>query len=85
MNCVMWAALDNSGYFAPAHWLTVNLAPAGQRRRVPHYNLPIAAVILLAAHHGEAELADAAYFGTRRRTTFCTQCAPRTAMAEGRK
>ncbi|MBP7962999.1 MAG: ATP-binding protein, partial [Caldilineaceae bacterium] len=52
------SAITNSGFYYPAHRLTVNLAPADLRKEGPAYDLPIALGILAATHQVLADMGD---------------------------
>ncbi len=52
------SAITNSGFYYPAHRLTVNLAPADLRKEGPAYDLPIALGILAATHQVLADMSD---------------------------
>ena len=57
-------ALKNSGFPFPEGRLTVNLAPADQKKEGPAFDLPIAVGILAASGRIDAEaLRDAAMLG----------------------
>jgi magnesium chelatase family protein len=57
------SAIRNSGFVFPGQRLTVNLAPADQRKEGPAYDLPIAVGILLAAEQILADLDQAVVMG----------------------
>ena len=59
------AAIKNSGVFFPQHRLTINLAPADQKKEGPSFDLPMAVGILLSGEQFDdiAELKDSIFIG----------------------
>ncbi|HUN21809.1 MAG TPA: YifB family Mg chelatase-like AAA ATPase [Anaerolineales bacterium] len=55
------AALKNSDFLAPAHRLTVNLAPANIRKEGPAYDLPIAVGAMIASGQLQPESVENAF------------------------
>lgn len=74
------AAIVNSGFTMPISRLTVNLAPADQRKEGPAFDLPIAISILMASGQLEGmDLTQTLMLGELRGlwTLFCRKGTPR--------
>lgn len=57
------SAIKNSGAEFPAKRITINLAPADLPKEGPHYDVPIAIGILLAADYLIADVSDSLFLG----------------------
>ena len=75
------AALKNCGYSYPVNRITVNLAPANERKEGPIYDIPLLLSLLISSNQLNCDISDAVFMGevslsgtSVRSAVFCQCC-----------